>query len=157
MAYRKDPEALARKNLERRLAPLRKTNDFVRPPRGWIKAIREALGMTTAQLAQRIGLSQPRIPQVEKAETDGAVTLKTLRQVAEGLNCTLVYALVPNQPLDDMLRERARQLADGQLARTHHTMKLENQALEPHDLKAERERLIDELLRGSPRRLWDTP
>ena len=155
MAYRNDPQALARKHLERRLAPLRKTNDLVRPPRGWIKAIRESLGMTTAQLAQRIGLSQPRIPQMEKREADDSLTLKSLRHVAEGLNCTLVYALVPNEPLDDMLRDRASQIADRQLARTNHTMKLENQALEPRELKAERERLISELISGDPRRLWD--
>jgi predicted DNA-binding mobile mystery protein A len=155
MAYERDAKALARKNLDRRLAPLRGARDIARPPRGWIKAIREALGMTTAQLAQNIGLSQPRIPQVEKAEIEDSVTLKTLRQVAEGLNCTLVYALVPNQPLDEMLRERARHVADAQLARTHHTMKLENQALEARDLQAERERIVDELLRASPRRLWD--
>jgi predicted DNA-binding mobile mystery protein A len=157
MAYRRDSRALARKNLERRLAPLRKTNDLVRPPRGWIKAIREALGMTTAQLAERIHLSQPRVPQLEKAEIEDSVTLKSLRQAAEGLDCTLVYALVPNRPLDEMLRQRAQKIADEQLARTHHTMKLENQALGSRELKAERERLIDELLRGDPRRLWDVP
>ncbi len=157
MAYRKESKALARKHLERRLAPLRKTNDLVRPPRGWIKAIREALGLTTAQLAVRIGLSQPRIAQLERAEAEDSLTLRTLRQVAEGLNCTLVYALVPSEPLDDMLHGRARVVADEQLARTSHTMKLENQALEPRELKTERERLINELLRGDPRRLWDTP
>lgn len=157
MDYRQDPRALARRNLERRLAPLRKTNDLVRPPRGWIKAIREALGMTTAQLAERIHLSQPRVPQLEKAEIEDSLTLKTLRQAAEGLDCTLVYALVPNRALDEMLRERAQTVADRQLARTHHTMKLENQALGSRELKTERERLVGELLRGDPRRLWDEP
>jgi predicted DNA-binding mobile mystery protein A len=156
MAYR-NSTALARKNLERRLAPLRKTNDLVRPPRGWIKAIREALGMTTAQLAERIHLSQPRVPQLEKAEIEDSVTLKTLRQIAEGLHCTLVYALVPNRPLDEMLRDRAQVVADQQLSRTHQTMRLENQALTKADLKTERERLVAELLRGDPRRLWDAP
>jgi predicted DNA-binding mobile mystery protein A len=149
--------ALARKNLDRRLSPLRKSGDLTRPPRGWVKAIREALGMTTAQLAARIGLSQSRVAQLEKAEIDDSITLRTLRQAAEGLGCTLAYVLVPNEPLDEMVKERARQAADRQLARTHHTMRLENQALEARDLKAERQRLIDELIRGNPRRLWETP
>lgn len=156
MAYRKDSKTLARKNLERRLSPLRKANDLARPPRGWVKAIREARGMTTAQLAERVGLSQPRIPQLEKAEVEDSLTLKSLRQVAAGLNCTLVYALVPNEPLDDMIRARAREIADQQLARAHHTMKLENQALGPRELEAERDRLISDLVDGDPRRLWDT-
>jgi predicted DNA-binding mobile mystery protein A len=92
---------------------------------------------------------------IERAEAKGLITLKTLRAAAEGLNCTLVYALVPNEPLDAMVRERAAEIADARLRRTNQTMKLENQALNSHQLKKERERLIDELLRGDPRRLWD--
>lgn len=157
MTYPHNTDALARKHLERRLAPLRASKDLVRPPRGWIKAIRDALGMTTAQLAKRVGVSQPRIAQLEKGEVENTLTLRSLRQMAEGLNCTLVYALVPNQPLDEMLNERARLVAEVQLARTNQTMKLENQALEPLALKAERARLVAELLRGDPRRLWDSP
>jgi predicted DNA-binding mobile mystery protein A len=100
-------------------------------------------------------VSQPRVSAIERAEAKGLITLKTLRAAAEGLNCTLVYALVPNEPLDAMVRERAAEIADARLRRTNQTMKLENQALNSHQLKKERERLIDELLRGDPRRLWD--
>ena len=156
MRYPSDPRALARKHLERRLAPLRAA-DLSRPPRGWIRALRDSLGMTAAQLAARIGVSQPRIAVLEKAEASGNVTLASLREAAEGLGCTFVYALVPNAPLDDMLRARAGAAADLQLTRTHQTMMLENQALEPAELRAERERLVEEMLRGDLRRLWDTP
>jgi predicted DNA-binding mobile mystery protein A len=149
-------QALARQNLDHRLSPLRKTGDLTRPPRGWIKAIREALGMTTAQLAERLGVSQPRVAQLEKSEAEDSITLRTLRGAAESLGCTLVYALVPKDPLNEMVRDRAREVADRRVARTHHTMRLENQALEPRALKAERERLVEELVRGDPRRLWET-
>jgi predicted DNA-binding mobile mystery protein A len=156
MSYQSDHKNLARENLERRVGALRGSEDLRRPPRGWIKALREALGMTTAQLAARVGVSQPNISRLEKAEVEDSVTLNTLRRVATGLNCTLVYALVPNEPLDEMIRDRAKRLADSQVARTDHTMKLENQALTAHELKVERERVAEELLRGNPRRLWDT-
>ena len=73
---------LARKQLERRLAPLRKAPEFARPARGWVKAIREALGMTAAQLGRRTGVSQSRIARIEKDEVEDAVTLATLRRVA---------------------------------------------------------------------------
>lgn len=155
MRSKTDAQALARKHLDRRLNPLRKAEYLTRPPRGWIRAIRDALGMTTAQLAERTGVSQSRIPRIEKGEVAGSITLKTLRSIAEGMDCTLVYALVPNQSLDSMLAERARAVADKQLARTHHTMKLENQALTRREFEAWRERLVAELLRGDPRRLWD--
>ena len=146
---------LARRHLEQRLAALRTPEALARPARGWLRAIRDALGMTTAQLAGRIGVDQSRITRLEKAEVEGSVTLRTLRQAAEGLGCTLVYALVPNQPLDEIVRRRAEAIADNRLSRIDHTMKLENQALDARQLEAEHERLVDELLKGNPRRLWD--
>ena len=155
MPSRLDTQALARQQLDRRFAALRKTDGFARPQRGWIKAIREALGMSTAQLARRLGVSQTRISQMEKAETESAIRLQTLKQVAEALDCTLVYALVPNKPLEEMVRDRAAHVADLQLARTNHTMRLENQALGLPALMAERERLIRQLVEGEPRRLWE--
>jgi predicted DNA-binding mobile mystery protein A len=148
-------ELLARKHLERRLAPLRKASELARPPRGWIKAIRYALGMTSAQLGRRIKVAQSRIIRIEKDEVAEAITLKTLRRIAEGLNCTLVYALVPNEPLDEILRTRARAVTEKRLAHVHQTMKLENQALDDRDLQAEREWLVNELMTGDPRRLWN--
>ena len=89
---------LARKNLDRRLTGLRPAVFLARPPRGWLRAIREALGMTTGQMAKRLGVSQPRVIALEKDEQRGAVTLETLRRAAEALDCTLVYALAPTSP-----------------------------------------------------------
>ena len=148
---------LARKHLDARLTPLRASTAFVRPSRGWVRAIRDALGMTTGQLAKRIGVDQSRITKLERAEIEGSVTLKTLRQAAEGLGCTLVYAFVPDPSLDELVRQRAEEIADRELARVDHTMRLENQALNRHDLKQERARLVAALLAGNPRRLWDEP
>lgn len=140
--------------LEIRLAPLRKTDEFARPFRGWIRSIREAMGMTPTQLAARLGVSRPRVAQLEKDEMNDAVTLRTLRHAAEALDCTLVYALVPNKPIEELVRERAALVADEQLARTNHTMKLENQAVSTKRQKLARDQLIEELMRGD-RRLWE--
>ena len=149
-----DQAALARKQLERRFAPLRETS-FAVPPRGWIKAIREALGMTVRQLAARMGTSISRIPVIEKAEVSGSTTIKTMRQAAEAMNCTFVYAFVPTKPLDDILRDRAKQKASKDIARLDHTMRLENQALLKADLDEEQRRMIELILSGSLRGLWD--
>ncbi|MEN3149102.1 mobile mystery protein A [Neorhizobium sp. IRAMC:178] len=146
--------ALARKQLERRLAPLREL-DLMTPPRGWMKAIREALGMSTRQLAARMGAAPSRISAIEKAEVSGATTIKTLREAAAAMNCTFVYAFVPAKPLDLILRERAAEKAGQDMARLDHTMQLENQALLRSDLEEERRRLVDAMLADSPRRLWE--
>lgn len=146
--------ALARKQLERRLAPLR-TMTLVPPPKGWMKAIRDSLGMTARQLASRMGVAPSRIPTIERAEVTGATTLRTLRQAAAAMNCTLVYAFVPIEPLDEMLRHRAVQKARKDITRLDHTMRLENQELLEPDLDAEEQRTISLILGGSLRGLWD--
>ncbi|HEY7992719.1 MAG TPA: mobile mystery protein A [Candidatus Eremiobacteraceae bacterium] len=150
----KSQTSIARKQLERRLAPLR-DKPLAAPQKGWIKAIREALGMTARQLAARMGVAPSRIPTVEKAEATGATTLRTMRHAAAAMNCTFVYAFVPVEPLDDMLRARAVQKARKDVARLDHTMRLENQALNKSDLDAEQQRIIELILSGSLRGLWD--
>jgi predicted DNA-binding mobile mystery protein A len=150
----KDQSLLARKQLERRLMPLREAR-ITPPPRGWIKAIREALGMTARQLAARMGASPSRIPVIEKAEVTGATTIKTLREAAEAMNCTFVYAFVPTKPLDEILRERAIQKTRKDIARLDHTMRLENQALLKSDLEDEQRRMVELILSGSLKGLWE--
>ena len=99
-----------RKTLDRRFAWLRKAS--ARPPRGWIRAIRDALGMTAAQLGERMHVSQPTVTELEKAEVESRITLGSLERAAEAMGCTLVYALVPRRPLEEMVEERARQIAE---------------------------------------------
>lgn len=146
--------ALARKQLERRVAPLREIM-LVPPKRGWIRAIRESLGMSDRQLASRMGVAPSRIPALEKAEATGRTTVRTLRQAASAMNCTFVYALVPIEPLDDILRQRATIKARKDMSRLDHTMRLENQAVLKSDLDAERQRMVEQIVSGSLRGLWD--
>lgn len=113
--------------------------------------------MTSAQLSARLGVSPSRITALEKAEALGATTLKSLREAAEAMGCTLVYAIVPSRPIDELVRARATDLAEAELARVHHTMRLEGQALEGRDLTEARERIIAAYLEGSPRQLWERP
>jgi predicted DNA-binding mobile mystery protein A len=145
------------RNLDSRLALLRPAGQWARPPRGWIRAIRDALGMTTAQLAHRLRVSQPRIVALEKAEIEGTASLDTLAKAARALDCTLVYALVPNRPLSEMVRARAEAVAAAHLRATRHSMLLEDQGTDEATERAQYEALVDELLRGRPARLWDEP
>lgn len=145
---------LARKNLDKKLATFRHVG-LVRPGSGWIRAIRDALGMSSRQLAKRMGVAQSRITALEKAEAAGSTTLKSLRDAAEALDCTLVYALVPNKPLDDMLRDRARQKAHDRYAPVSQGMLLENQSLTPDQAREEIDRLTNEILSDPLRHLWE--
>src|SRR5712692_2909237 len=98
----------SRAHLDERFKHLRPVKRYVPPVRGWIKGIRESLGMTTVQLAKRLGVKQPSVVAIEQSEVKGTIELATLRRVAEALDCTLAYALVPNKPLEQTVRERAR-------------------------------------------------
>jgi predicted DNA-binding mobile mystery protein A len=143
------------RQLDQRFAAIRPLLANARPPKGWVRAVRNTLGMTTQQLAQRIGVSQSRIPELEQAEANGNITLKTLERAAEALGCRVVYALVPERPLAEILRAQAERIADRQLAAVAHSMQLEDQAVEDKTVRNEqRNRLIEQLLLR-PARLWD--
>ena len=151
----KDRQAeLARKNLERKIAPLRAL-EVARPPKGWVRAIRDALGMSSRQLAKRMGVVQSRVVALERAETTDTTTLKSLREAAEVLNCKLVYALVPNEPLDDIVWRRAREKAARQSIDVSHGMLLENQSLTADQSREEIDRLAREILSEPLRYLWE--
>lgn len=126
-----------------------------RPSKGWIRAIRDALGMTSAQLAQRLDVSQPRVIALEKAEANGTVTLNTLQQAAEALGCRLVYALVPEKSLERTVRERVDQVAKQKLAAVQQTMRLEDQSVSSKRANEDVRRQFADVLRSHPARLWD--
>jgi len=151
---RSEDRALARKQLDNRLDLVRDSDALMRPPRGWVKAIRESLGMTTAQLAGRIGISQPRVVEIEKAEKTGAITLDTLERAARALDCRLVYTLVPKKPFEEMVEDRARQVARARLQSTGHSMALEAQAVSSEDVKQQLEMMVRKLVEKSGSELW---
>ncbi len=111
--------------------------------------------MTTAQMAARMGVTQPRVVELEKSEPAGAVTLQSLERAAEALGCQLIYVLVPRQPLTQTVRARAIRAAEKQYAAIEQTMRLEDQTVDPKKRIAARERLITELMQ-KPARLWDS-
>lgn len=144
--------AQSRSRLDERFTEIGPAARFSPPVRGWIKAIREALGMSTSQLAKRLGVKQPSVIAMEQSEAKGTIELSTLRRVAEALDCTLVYVLVPNQPLEQTVRERAGHYVRRRLEPVQHTMLLEDQQVRRKKLDSR----IEEVLRETnPRRFWD--
>jgi predicted DNA-binding mobile mystery protein A len=152
---RPEDRATARRQLDKRLSTQHNGELFVRPPRGWLKAIREALGMTTTQLGQRLGVVQSRVVAIEQAETRGAITLNSREKAAQALDCRLVYALLPRQPLEDMVKNRASLLAKNRLKSASHTMALEAQGVEAADENEQLKHLIRQLVEKSGSKLWE--
>ena len=147
---------IARQQLNMTLSQFGSAKGIQPPVKGWIRAVREVLGMSGTQLAQRLRVSQPRIPKLEQDELSGAVTLKTMRQTAEALDCVFVYALVPRTSLEDTVRAQARKVAGERIQRVSHSMMLEAQSLGADEQRSSLDAAVDELARETPRDLWDT-
>jgi predicted DNA-binding mobile mystery protein A len=141
-----------REKLDARLMPLRNSDSFMRPSKGWIKAIRESLGMSGKQLGQRLNIAPQNVDLLEKSEAADTIKLETLKRVAAALDCTLVYALVPNMSLESMVATRARDMALHDLGRVAHTMTLEAQGTGKRELEARIESYIRDNLKE--RDLW---
>jgi predicted DNA-binding mobile mystery protein A len=140
-----------RTRLDRRLAAW-KTLPAAAPPRGWLRAVRDALGMSQADLAARLDVTRQRIAQIEQAEVDGSIQLKTLRRAAEAMDCLLVYAIVPNTTLEDTVYRQAFTVVANDVDRARQTMLLEAQLGGEGDHERLRESIVEQLL--DSRRLW---
>lgn len=125
------------------------------PPEGWLRTARKALGMSAAQLARRLGVTRAQVSNTEKDELTGSVTVKTLQTMAESMGCRLMYAIVPDQKVEDILAARAKLKARHMVEETHKHMALEEQALSDKQIAFEVERLQQDLLRNMPSDFWD--
>jgi len=145
---------LKQRQLDAGLTRWRSAELPARPPSGWIKAIREALGMPAAQLAKRLGLVPSTVLRLETSEADDTISLGSLRRAAEALDCELQYALVPRQSIAQTMESQANKVARERMAAVVHTMALEAQATSNETVDTQVKELAESLLKGSRRELW---
>ena len=146
---------LVRTQLEAALKRFRPLRNAATPSKGWIRAIRNALGMSGRQLADRVGVTKQQIAMVEKQELAGTPSLKTMRRIAERLDCVFVYGFVPRTSLEDTVGRQAKRLAAKRLDRAAQTMSLENQSLKARDNETILAEMTQELRDKPPANLWD--
>ena len=136
--------------LDQELDSFRESMRSLPPDGGWAKAVRQALGMSAEQLARRVGVSRATIATLERSEARGRITLASLDKLARGLGCRVAYALLPevSTSVSGLRRARARKLAHTQVA-------ADATAHDAAEARRRLERLTEELLAGSPRKLWE--
>ena len=125
-----------------------------RPRAGWVRAIRESLGMSAAAFARRLGMTPVGVRKLESAEASDSITLASLRKLAQALDCELQYALVPRTSLVQQVKDRAETVARERLRPIAHSMALEDQAVQGQQNKLQLELAIKDLIEGSRRELW---
>lgn len=148
---------IAQKHLDDRFKKIAPLDLFKRPQKGWIKAIRDALGMTSIQLGSKMGVSSPRILAIEKDEALGNIKLSTLERAASAMGCEMVYMIVPQTSLNEMVNRQAETKAKELLKRVEHSMSLENQSSSEEELSMQMKVLVQKFLKGPQARLWDEP
>jgi predicted DNA-binding mobile mystery protein A len=129
-------------------------NFSLRPKEGWIRTVRMALGMSGAQLATRLGVTKARISRAEQDEPHGSLTLKSMQSMAEAMDCKFLYAIVPKQNIEDVIKKRAIEKARAQVKTASTHMALEAQSLSKKQLEFEIERIATQILEKMPSDFW---
>ena len=145
-----DQARRARRRLDIKLAAFHPPEQYAAPPSGWLRAIRDALGMAQADLAARLDVTPQAVQQIEAAERDGTIRLSTLRRVAAAMDCTVAYVVLPNTTLESTVTSQAYRVLDEEIAATERTMALEAQGATVSRDKVRE--LVDDLV--SSKRLW---
>ena len=126
------------------------------PPTGWIKAIRNAIGMSMLQLGKRLSITKQSVQDIERREKDGSISIKALREAARALDMQLVYGFVPNDgSLEALIDRKAKELATQIVQRTSNSMKLEDQENSKQRIEKAIEERATIIKNEMPKTLWD--
>lgn len=147
-----------RQIIEKKISPWKKLRTKKRPPSGWLKAVRGALGINTRQLAKRCGIRHSSILKIEKNEIQDNVSIGSIKKLAESMNCQLVYAIVPKtdyNSLEEIIDKQAMLLARNLIKKANYTMRLEAQGIPPKETQAQTKQLANELKDKMGSRFWE--
>lgn len=141
---------------DRFIEPLHALKLITPPKTGWIRYIRKTLGMTALQLAKRLNVTRRRITKIEEDEMQEALTIKTLKNIANAMECQLVYAIVPKTTIMQTIENQVKKIVTEQLTEISHHMNLENQGITDQKiLNLQIEELIHQYFNKSFKHLWD--
>ena len=146
---------VVREQLDKRIESLKVFLSSGMPQQGWIKTIREALGLSARQLGKKAGFDQSRISRLENAEKNGNLKVSSLEKIAKGLNMRFVYGFVPEESLEQMVRAQAERIALKRLKTLNITMRLEKQELSSEEQKKALKDMIEKILVEQPKDFWD--
>lgn len=126
------------------------------PVHGWIRTLRQALNMSQKQIGQRLGISRQGVQLLERRESEGGISLNSLRDVAHAMDMELVYALIPRDgSLEKLVFRKARALAESIVQRTSQSMTLEDQKVSDQRLNESIREMTETFVRELPKSLWD--
>ena len=150
-------EHLKIRQVDSALEPFSDIRGMIQPESGWVRTVRESLGMSIRQLAERMNVSKTTAATLERNEAAGTIKLRSLQAVSEALDCELVYALVPRTSIEEAVRGRARSVAERRVMRISQSMELEAQGISEIERERQVAELTERLWEEMPQELWDEP
>lgn len=144
-----------RRLIDKKLEPITALK-IEKPNGGWLGVIQKALGIPTNIMAARAGVSSAAAVQAMRSEAAETISLATLRRFANGMECDLVYALVPKNEssLEDMVKQAVYEVAQKMASSTDHHMRLERQAVSQTEVNAQIDDIAKNLYVKFPASLW---
>ena len=125
------------------------------PKEGWINTIRKSIGMSRSQLAKKLRITRQSVKEIEDRESEGTISLNTLRDVAHAMDLKLIYVLVPkDESLENLIKRKAREVATEIVMRTSNTMKLEDQEISKKRINEAIQERAEQLIRDNAKILW---
>ena len=129
---------------------------LIMPPIGWIKAIRNGIGMSMEQLGKKLSITKQAVMDIEKREKEGAITIKSMQEIAKVIDMKFVYGFVPNAgSLEQMIETRSLEIATKIVQRTSTSMKLEDQVNSKERIEKAIKERATEIINKTPKILWD--
>jgi len=136
-----------------KLNPFSILKSEIKPDNGWVNIIRVSIKMSLRQLGERLHITPQGVRDLEKREKEGAITINTLKEVGRVLDMDLVYGFISrHNSLEDMIEERAREIAEEVVLRT---IKLDNQKNSENDINKAIQQKTYEISSKMPSNLWD--
>lgn len=136
--------------LDRKTADLQSYKNIIPKGKSWIGTIREAIGMTALQLANRLGVTQPRISAMEKNEKN--MKISTMEKVAAAVNCDFVYYFKPKTSFQDIVETQAKQKAEAILKTVNLNMALEDQSIAAKEAVDD---MVSDFINNNTKQIWD--
>lgn len=142
--------------VDKKLLAFQTLTDLSIPTKGWVNTIRTALKMSLRQLGSRVNATAQHIKQLENREANGTLSINSLKEVANALDMQLVYGFVSkHETLEQMIENRAKELATEIVMRTHNTMTLEDQQNTKERIEKAITQKTEEIKHEIPKYLWD--
>jgi predicted DNA-binding mobile mystery protein A len=158
MVHANTNKLVLRRQMDAKVAEIRiPANALLPPVHGWVRAIRQALGMTLAHVGKRLAMAPKNVSDMERREALGTASIETLRRAADALNCDLVYFFVPKTSFSGCVELQAEKAARRVLQAVGHTMKLESQGVNRTEVEAQVQDMARAMARDTDSRMWDEP